>query len=147
VTRKAKPAVVRYYIDADVLGLAKILVQVRPDVTYPGDPGGVVHRRARPACPISTPKTDDDVWIPQVAAQGWLIVTRDSNIADNRAEITAVRENGARMVSLAGPDAIGTWAQLEVMLCQWRAVERLLAEPGPYIYSATRTSLRPVPLK
>lgn len=146
MTRKAKPAVVRYYIDADVLGLAKILVQVRSDVTYPGDPGGVMHRRARPACPVSTPQTDDDVWIPQVAALGWLIVTRDSNIADNRAEIAAVRESGARMVSLAGPDAIGTWAQLEILLSQWRAIEHLLDAAGPYVYSATRTSLRPVPL-
>jgi hypothetical protein len=40
MSKPAKPAAVHYYIDADVLGLAKILVQVRPDVTYPGDPGG-----------------------------------------------------------------------------------------------------------
>jgi hypothetical protein len=39
MSKPAKPAAVHYYIDADVLGLAKILVQVRPDVTYPGDPG------------------------------------------------------------------------------------------------------------
>ena len=38
--RPGKPAVVRFYFDADVLGLAKVLVQVRADVTYPGDPGG-----------------------------------------------------------------------------------------------------------
>jgi hypothetical protein len=36
-------ATVRFYLDADVLGLAKVLVQLRNDVTYPGDPGGVVH--------------------------------------------------------------------------------------------------------
>jgi hypothetical protein len=36
--RPGKPATVRFYFDADVLGLAKILVQVRADVTYPGDP-------------------------------------------------------------------------------------------------------------
>ncbi len=44
MTQSAKPAVVRFYVDADVLGLAKILVQVRSDVTYPGDPGGVLHQ-------------------------------------------------------------------------------------------------------
>jgi hypothetical protein len=33
MSRRAKPARVRYYIDADLLGLAKILVQLRPDVT------------------------------------------------------------------------------------------------------------------
>jgi len=57
VSRSAKPAIVRFYFDADVLGLAKILVTLRSDVTYPGDPGGVVHRRARPACPITSPAT------------------------------------------------------------------------------------------
>ena len=30
-----RPATVRFYVDADVLGLAKILVQIRADVTYP----------------------------------------------------------------------------------------------------------------
>jgi len=38
VSRPAKPAAVRFYLDADVLGLAKVLVQLRNDVTYPGDP-------------------------------------------------------------------------------------------------------------
>jgi hypothetical protein len=146
VIRHAKPAVVRFYIDADVLGLAKVLVQVRSDVTYPGDPGGTLHRRTRPACPIKSSEVKDDIWIPQVAVLGWLIVTRDANILNNRAEIAAVRESGARMICLAGSEAIGTWAQLEVFLCQWRAVEGTLDQPGPFIYSATRTSLRAVPL-
>ena len=142
----AKPAVVRFYVDADVLGLAKVLTQVRSDVTYPGDPGGELHRRLRPACPIASPAVKDPVWIPEVTSRGWLIITRDRNIAVNRAEITAVRETGARMVALAGAEAIGTWAQLEVFMRQWRAIEALLAEPGPFIYSATRTRLRPVDL-
>jgi hypothetical protein len=51
VTRSAKPADVRFYCDADVLGLAKILAGLRPDVTYPGDPGGIVHRRQLAALP------------------------------------------------------------------------------------------------
>jgi hypothetical protein len=72
-----KPAVVRFYLDADVLGLAKVLVQVRAD----------------------------------------------------GAEIAAVRDSGARMVALAGPEAVGTWAQLEALCCQWRALERRLDEP------------------
>jgi hypothetical protein len=33
VTGAARPAIVRFYIDADVLGLAKILVTIRSDVT------------------------------------------------------------------------------------------------------------------
>jgi len=31
-----RQATVRFYLDADILGLAKLLVQLRPDVTFPG---------------------------------------------------------------------------------------------------------------
>lgn len=31
-----------FYVDADILGLGKVLAGIRPDVTYPGDPGGRV---------------------------------------------------------------------------------------------------------
>jgi hypothetical protein len=154
VTESARPgrqrtyssAIVRFYLDADVLGLAKILVQIRNDVTYPGDPGGVVHKRRRAACPVETPDVFDTVWIPEVTSHDWLIITRDSNIAVNRAEIGAVRRSGARMVALAGKEAIGTWDQLEVLMNQWRAIEGLLSTPGPFIYTATRTRLTPIDL-
>jgi hypothetical protein len=145
-SKRFKPAEVRFYIDADILGLAKLLVQVRNDVTYPGDPGGVLHKRERPPCVITTPAVLDEDWIPEVARRGWLMVTRDSHIQDNRAEIAAVRDNGARMVALAGREAGNTWAQLEVLMSQWRLIERCLDEPGPFIYSATRTTFRPVDL-
>lgn len=80
------------------------------------------------ACPIADPATKDDVWIPQVASLGWLIITRDSRIQQHRAEITAVRQSGARMVVLAGIEARGTWQQLEVLIRQWRAIEASLAD-------------------
>jgi hypothetical protein len=84
------------------------------------------------------------VWIAEVARRGWLIVTRDSRIQHHRAELAAVREHGARMVALAGDDAVGIWTQLEVLMCRWRAIEALLGEPTPFVYRATRTTLRAV---
>jgi hypothetical protein len=123
MSKPAKPAPVRYYVDADLLGLAKILVQVRGDVTYPGDPGGLTRsRRVRRPCIITDPDTEDDVWIPETAHQGLLIITRDRHIQDHRAEIEAVRSSGARMINLAGEEAVNTFAQLEVLMCQWRYV-------------------------
>ena len=81
---RVRPATVRFYIDADVLGLAKLLVRVRNDVTYPGDPGGTLHKRERPPFPVSSPKALDTEWIPEVAAaRGWLIISRDANIGVN----------------------------------------------------------------
>jgi hypothetical protein len=38
--RPGKPAVVRFYFDADVLGLAKVLGQVRADLTFRETPAG-----------------------------------------------------------------------------------------------------------
>ena len=136
----------RFYFDADVLGLAHVVAGLRSDATYPGDPGTVIKRRERPACPITDTATQDDVWIPQVASLGWLIITRDSRIQQHRAEIAAVKTSNARMVALAGDDARGTWQQLEILMRQWRAIEDLALRAGPFIYRATRSSLRAVAL-
>jgi hypothetical protein len=57
-----------------------------------------------------------------------------------------VRDHGARMVALAGKDATSTWTQLEVLMCQWRAIESHVGTPGPFIFTATRTSLKAVAL-
>jgi hypothetical protein len=140
----AKPADVRFYFDADVLGLAMVISSLRSDVTFPGDPGGTVHKRERPACTIADPTTRDEVWIPEAASHGWLIVTRDSKIQDHPAEVSAVRAAGARMVALAGKDAVGVWQQLEVLMTQWRRIEACLDAGSPCIFTATRTTFRNV---
>lgn len=134
-----RPAAVRFYFDADVLGLAKLLCRERSDFTFPGDPGARVKRRLRPACPITDPATKDHVWIPEVAAQGWLIITRDRRIQEKRAEINAVRDHGAKMVNLASADASSTWSQMEMFMTRWRDIEALTEEPGPFIYMLSRT--------
>jgi hypothetical protein len=143
---RSKPASVRSYFDADVLGLAKVIANLRSDVTYPGDPGAVIHRRERPACPIATPATPDSEWIPTVAERGWLIITRDSRIQERRAEVAAIRDSEARLVALSGKEATGVWAQPEVLMSRWRRIESLLNDPPPLIWAAHRTGLRAVKL-
>lgn len=138
-----KPAIVRFYVDADILGMAETLARLRHDITYPGDPGAVIHKRQRSPCRID-PSALDVQWLPVVATSGWLIITRDANIQRHRAEIDAVRKHGAKMVALASPDARTTWGQLEVVMTQWRAIERLAEQPGPFVYSAYRTNLTKV---
>ena len=70
----------------------------------------------------------------------------DSRIQHHQAELDAVRNSGARMITLASDEARGTWAQLEVFMSQWRAIEWRLEEPGPFICTASRTVLREVDL-
>ncbi|GAA4678412.1 hypothetical protein [Phytohabitans rumicis] len=143
---RVKPAEVRIYVDADILGVGHVLAGLRSDITYPGDTGAVIHKRRRPSCSVTTPATPDPIWIPEATRQGWLIITRDRHIQDHRQEIAAVRQHGARMVALSGVEARSTFDQLEVLMCQWRSIEQLLLKPGPFIYTATRTTLRPVDL-
>jgi hypothetical protein len=109
---RIKPADVRFYIDADLLGLARVLAGLRHDVTYPGDPGAVIHRRSRPPCPVTSPAVKDTQWIPEVATRGWLIITRDRHIQEHHLEIAAVREHRARKVALTAADAGSVFAQL-----------------------------------
>lgn len=135
----------RYYIDADLLGVAKLLVQVRPDVTYAGDPGGLgPDRRLRPACAI-TPETPDAVWIPRVASMGWVVISRDRHILHRPAEKQAIVDHAARIITLdARKTQLTKWLELEIVVSQWRAVEQLTTTPGPWVYTASRTGLRKV---
>lgn len=141
-----KQADVHFYFDADILGLGKVVGGLRPDCTFPGDVGTVIHKRMRPACQITTPAIQDDVWIPAVAKQGLVIVTRDSKIQRRVAELNAVRDNIARMVALVSKDARTVWSQLEVLMIQWRRIGAVRSEPGPFIYRASRTAFKWVEL-
>lgn len=138
MTRRAE---VRFYLDEDILGLAHTLARLRNDVTYPDDPGAIIHKRERPPSPIAR-KTKDTVWVPQVAALGWVIVSRDHNIRENPAERRAVRTAGAKMVALSGEDAKGTWNQLRLFMRWWSRIEECHAEPGPFIYLASKSRFR-----
>lgn len=147
MTNRPKPALVRYYVDVGLPGVPKILVQLRGDVTYPGDPGGAVKGgRMRAPRTITGPATLDAAWIPETARQEWLTITRGRRIQEHRAEIEAVRPSGAGMVNLAADDATDRFAQMEVIMCQWRRISALLDEKGPFTYAVTGTSMRALEL-
>jgi hypothetical protein len=133
-------AQIRFYVDADLLALAKCLVAARYDVTYPGDPGD--SRRSRPRCPVPRPATKDEVWIPQVAAFGWIAISRDRKIAHKPAELQAVRDSGLQLVVLDTRRDPTTWGELQIVVAQWREIDRLASQSGPRICIATRSTFR-----
>jgi PIN like domain len=104
----------------------------------------VIHGRQRPPCVISSPRTLDRDWIPVVSSHGWLIITRDRRIQDHRLEVASVLDHSARLVALSSAEAGTKWTQLEVVMSRWRDIEALLEQPGPFIYTATRTRLAEV---
>lgn len=133
---------IRFFVDADLLGVAKILADVRSDVTYPGDPGGLGSDGfERPQCPIQ-PGDKDVEWIPQVAEAGWVIISRDRHIQHRPAERSALIGARARMFRLDPRHSLNKWQQLEIVVMQWRRFEELIDLPGPWLYMATRTTLR-----
>lgn len=141
----ARPATVRFYFDADVLGVAKVVAALRYDVTYPGDPGATIHRRIRPACPITTPAARDESWIPEVACRGWLVVTRDRH-TQGRPEIAAVRDSGTKMVTLSAADAGSIWNPTGGRDDELAELEDLASQEGPFVWRATRSGLGAVNL-
>ncbi len=135
---------VSYYVDADTLGLAHQLVLVRGDVTFPGDPGGTVRGVVRPACPVTNTATKDVDWIPVVAGQGWIIITRDKAIRRRPAEAKVVKQESARLFAITSPETLTVWHQLEILLSRWRDIEHLGGTVGPWMYTLTRTTCRQI---
>jgi|GEM_PF-361485 len=134
-------AAVRFYVDQDLRGLGKILGDVRPDVTYPGDPGGLTrNKRRRPPSPIDVGALDED-WIPVVASRGWVIISRDKRIHERFSQLSLIRDHDAKMVCLTGEAGRDKWSQLEAFMTNWRAIEAVADETPPFVYRASRTSL------
>lgn len=133
---------VRYYVDADLMGLAKVLANLREDVTYPSDPGGIVRKRVRPASPVVTTDVDDLDWIPVVAERSWSILTRDMKITRRPAELEAVRAHSAKLFVLDSREATNVWLQLEIVMSRWRDIERTSNQPGPFVHSVTRSRVK-----
>lgn len=138
-----KPARIKFYVDADVLGIAKVLMLTRVDVTYPGDPGGPQRdKRFRLPCPVPTPDIDDDEWLPIVAEQGWVVITKDSAIGRTRSLRDLALLHGNRIVAVGSKmKAMRTWDHLVVLLSVWDRIEKLADLPGPWMYRATKNHL------
>ena len=115
-----------WFFDADTIGPGKTLATVRTDVTWPGDSGQREgpERRWLPACPVTATDTPDRVWIPEVTRHGMRIITRDKKIQSRLVEIEMVRAHKAKMFVLE-PEGPGTrWELLEIVVTNWRAMER-----------------------
>ncbi|UUO03851.1 hypothetical protein M4D79_14115 [Mycolicibacterium novocastrense] len=94
-----KQADVKFYFDADILGLAHIVCALRPDCTYPGDPGRKIKRQFRDECVVRDQRAKDREWIPLVGRQRWVAITRDRDIQSHLSLLQLVKEYGLRLVT------------------------------------------------
>lgn len=132
----------RWYLDADTLGLAHILVRARPDVAFPGD-DGARHKSlwALPPCVVQYRGAPDVDWIPVVSAAGLAIMTRDNNILTRRRELDTVLASRATLFAISGATPLSTWQQLEIVVRQWDAMEAAREDDGPFVYLVSRTRI------
>ena len=70
----------------------------------------------------------------------------DTRIQRRPAEVAAVKSSGAKLFAIASDEKLDTWRQLEILMCNWRAIGRLAETPGPFIYRVARTTMSRVVL-
>ena len=114
-----------------------VLGGLRADLTYPGDPGAEIHKRTRPKSPIAEGAMDLD-WLPVVGAEGWLALSRDKNIQESIAELSAVKEHGVKMVCLTGASSTSKWLQVECIMSYWHLIEPLTGREGPFVFKMSK---------
>lgn len=84
------------------------------------------------------PRVADHVWIPEVAARGWVILTKDKNIRRSPVEIAAIQNARARYVCLSAARMRGD-EQAACLLEHWNTIESVVRhKPAPLIVTVTR---------
>jgi len=116
---------VSYFVDRD-LGppVGDALRSVKVDV--------VLHRER------FQPETADDEWIPAVAAEGRVILTRDRHIRSRPAERQAFTTAGAKCIVVT--TRVSTpLDDLRALLIAWPEIEALaVTMPGPFMFGLAR---------
>lgn len=76
----------------------------------------------------------DEEWIPHVARQGWVILTKDRKIQHRLSERLAVQDSGARLFALVGR-RLGGEAMAATILRAGRRMEKFVKKHPPTIHS------------
>lgn len=125
-----------FFVDENLLGIARLLARVRDDIVHPGHPDV-------PDIPLQTP---DLAWLPIVGAQGWPVIMRDKRIRTRRPERQALIDAGVKAFCLTTSGNSRSWDLLRVIVKNWDAVEERARDDGPFIYGVTMQGLSHSPL-
>lgn len=126
-----------YFADENALGLGKLLRRSgREDIVYPGHP-------SLPDVPLGTLDVD---WMPVVAAQDLVVITRDKRIRTRPAELIAYRELGIRSVWIGAKRDLGPHDQMELFLRHEARLHREITKrgAGPWALALGETGVRPL---
>lgn len=117
----------RFYVDESALGLGKTMAAARKDTIHCGHP-------LAPRCPLGI---KDPQWIPIVAEMGLVAIGRDKHLRTREAEFGLVETSCLRVFRIAAKRDLSTWDWLKVVMRNWDAMERIVAEnpDGPWYYA------------
>ena len=73
---------------------------------------------------------EDEVWIPSVAARGWVILTKDKNIRRRGGERETVLTSSARIITLSSSSMRGS-EMCALLVAHLDDMERLVATQSP----------------
>lgn len=125
---------IRFYVDEDILGVGYGLMWLRPDAVTCG------------ISPIAKelPRGVLDIdWIPEVAARGWVAITKNHKIRTNPTEAKVAVETQARIVGFAGRSGnMTSWQMVTTLARHWAAIETQIdaAPTGPWWLSVSQTT-------
>jgi PIN like domain len=117
---------VRFYVDESAAGLGLALAAARKDTIHVGHP-------LIPECPRGARDID---WIPEVAARGLVVITRDKKLRTKPVEIQTLWNHGLRVLNIGGKNDMSTWDWLARLVRYWPKMEAIITErdAGPWIY-------------
>lgn len=125
----------RFFIDEDLLGLAKTWGAARNDCCWPGH-----------GCDVRLGDKDNE-WVPLVASLDMVAITRDRKLSTRPAEIELVLEHRLRMIRLTTGRRPRTVMELADRLDRhWRRIERFVADrsKGPWLLTVSESDVAEV---
>jgi hypothetical protein len=124
---------VRFYVDESAAGLGLALAAARKDTIHVGHP-------LIPECPRGARDID---WIPEVAARGLVVITRDKKLRTKPVEIQTLWNHGLRVFNIGGKNDMSTWDWLARLVRYWPKMEAIITErdAGPWIYMLNEKSI------
>lgn len=88
--------------------------------------------------PQAAPDTE---WIPEVGRQGWVLITKDTNIRRNPLERAAYEAAGLRGFVVTGKDMGGKDLAELLVRCLPGMVRRAAGRTGPLLFTISRTGI------
>jgi hypothetical protein len=83
-------------------------------------------------------ETEDVVWIPAIAARGWVLITRDQNIRYNALERAAYSSAKLRGFIVTGKGMGGAEFAELMVACLPRMTRKVSRAQGPLLYTISR---------